>query len=166
VLSRETILAAMTQLCDELGSRGVMGELNVVGGTAMVLAFNARESTKDVDGIFEPSSEVRAAAAVVAESLSLAANWLDFDPIAAIDLPNLRVQAPTAEYVLAMKVLAARAGVGGEHGDAKDIAFLIRLLGITDAGAVMDIVGRYYDPSRLLPRSLYLVDEILEEMRP
>jgi len=121
---------------------------------------------------------VRAAAAVVAESLSLAPDWLNdgakgflsqsgrFDPIAAIDLPNLRVQAPTAEYMLAMKVLAARAGVGGEHGDAKDIAFLIRLLGITDAGAVMDIVGRYYDPSRLLPRSLYLVDEILEEMRP
>ena len=65
-----------------------------------------------------------------------------------------------------LAILAARAGVGGEHGDAKDIAFLIRLLGITDAGAVMDIVGRYYDPSRLLPRSLYLVDEILEEMRP
>ncbi len=158
----------MAQLSGELGKRGVLGELNVVGGTAMVLAFNARESTKDVDAIFEPSSEVRAAAAVVAENLSLAPDWLDgrFDPIAAIDLPNLRVQAPTPEYMLAMKVLAARAGVGGERGDAKDIAFLIRLLGITDAGAVMEIVSRYYDPSRLLPRSLYLVDEILEEMQP
>ena len=56
MLSRETILAAMTQLSDELGRRGVMGELNVVGGTAIVRAFNARESTKDVDGIFEHSS--------------------------------------------------------------------------------------------------------------
>jgi len=27
----------------------------------------------------------------------------------------------------------------------------------------MDIVSRYYDPSRILPRSTYLVDEIFEK---
>jgi hypothetical protein len=27
----------------------------------------------------------------------------------------------------------------------------------------MDIVDRYYDPSRILPRSVYLVEEILAE---
>ena len=82
----------------------------------MVLAFNARSSTKNVYAIFEPSSDVRSAAAVVAENLGLPADWLndsgDFARVAAIDLPNLRVQAPTPEYMLAMKVLAARTGIG------------------------------------------------------
>jgi hypothetical protein len=142
----------------------------------MVLAFNARSSTKDVDAIFEPSAEVRAAAFVVAGKLGLPLGWLndavkgflspagEFVPVGAIDLPNVRVQAPTPEYMLAMKVLAARAGIGGEPGDAKDIAFLIRLLGIKEASEVMKIVSRYYDPSRILPRSTYLVEQILEEM--
>ena len=176
MLTRATILAALTELSAELARNGVLGELNVVGGTAMVLAFNARSSTKDVDAIFEPSSEVRAAAAVVADTLALPVDWLndaakgflsasgDFAPIDSLDFPNLRVQAPTAEYMLAMKVLASRAGIAGERGDAQDIAFLIRLLGLHDADAVMQVVGRYYDPSRILPRSTYLLDEILEEI--
>ena len=146
MLSRETILTALTRLSDVLERKGVQGELNIVGGTAMVLAFNARSSTKDVDAIFEPTSEIRAAAAAVAEELELPADWLndaakgflspagEFTPVESIDLPNLRVQAPTAEYMLAMKVLAARTGIGGERGDSKDIAFLIRMLGLPDAG--------------------------------
>jgi hypothetical protein len=177
MLSRETILAALSRLSDELERKGVLGELNIVGGTAMVLAFNARGSTKDVDAIFEPTSEIRAAAGAVAEELELPADWLndaakgflspagEFTPVESIDLPNLRVQAPTAEYMLAMKVLAARIGIGDERGDSKDIAFLIRILGLPDASSVMGIVSRYYDPSRISPRSVYLVDEILEELR-
>jgi hypothetical protein len=176
MLSRDIILSAFTRLSHELGKAGVLGELNIVGGTAMVLAFNARTSTKDVDAIFEPSVEVRNAAAIVASALELPMDWLndavkgflspvgDFSPLPSIDLPNLRVQAPTPEYMLAMKVLAARAGVESEHGDASDIAFLIRFLRLADADSVLDIVGRYYDPSRLLPRSIYLVDEIIERL--
>jgi len=176
MLSRAAIVTALTRLSDELGRSGVLGEINVVGGTAMVLACNARSATKDVDAIFEPSSEVRAAAAVVARDLELPADWLndsvkrflsisgDFAPVPAVDLPHLRVQAPTPEYMLAVKVLAARSGADSGQGDAGDIAFLIRLLGIRDAEAVMEIVSRYYDPSRILPRSLYLVDAIIEEV--
>ena len=77
MLSRDTIITAFTQLSDELGRRGIMGELNIVGGTAMLLAFNARTSTKDVDAIFEPSADVRKAAAVVANALELPADWLN-----------------------------------------------------------------------------------------
>jgi hypothetical protein len=163
MLSRSTILTALTQLSEELGRKGVLGEIDIVGGTAMVLAFNARSSTKDVDAIFEPAAGVRAAAAVVAANMDLPADWLN-DSGSALDLPNLRVQAPAAEYMLAMKVLAARTGAGSAQGDAGDIVFLIRLLGLRDAGAVMDIVRRYFDPSRILPRSVYLLDEILEEV--
>ena len=75
-----------------------------------------------------------------------------FTPIATLDLPHLRVRAPSPEYMLAVKVMAARAGIAGDRRDASDIAFLIRLPGLTTSDAVLTIVGRYYDPSRILPR--------------
>ena len=140
----------------------------------MVLAFQAREATKDVDAIFEPAAGIRKAAAAVAAQLGLPEDWLndaakgflsssgDCAPLEALDLPNLRVMAPTLEYMLAMKVIAARAGLGDERGDREDIAFLIRALGLRRAEDVMAIAQRYYDPSRILPRSHYVVDEILE----
>ena len=176
MLSRDAIFEALSHLSVELGKAGILGELNLVGGTAMILAFNARTATKDVDAIFEPSQPIRAAAKAVAESLSLPADWLndaakgflsasgDFVPLASVDLPNLRIQSPTPEYMLAMKVMAARTGVAGERGDVLDIAFLIRLLGLKQAEDIMTVVSRYYDPSRILPRSLYLVEEILESL--
>jgi hypothetical protein len=77
MLSRSSILTALTALSAELGKRGVLGEVCVVGGTTMVLAFHARTSTKDVDAIFEPSSDVRSAALAVAEKLGLPADWLN-----------------------------------------------------------------------------------------
>lgn len=174
MLTRAAILAAFEHLSEELHKLGILGELNLVDGTAMVLAFNARNSTKDVDAIFEPSAQVRLAAAKVAGQLLLPTDWLndaaksflstagDFIPLESIDLPNLRIQAPTAEYMLAMKVLAARTGVAS---DSSDIAFLIRLLDLHNSETVMQIVQRYYDPSRILPRSHFLVDEILEGMQ-
>ena len=170
MLSRETILEALARLSDELGKAGVLGELNLVGGTAMILAFNARNATKDVNAIFEPTVQVRLAARAVADSLSLPADWLnnagDFVPLDSLDLSNLRIQSPTPEYMLAMKVMASRTGVANERGDGADIAFLIRLLNIKTAAHVMAIVTRYYDPARILPRSVYFVDEILEEIYP
>lgn len=59
-----------------------------------------------------------------------------------MDLPHLRVLAPTPEYMLAMKVMAARAGIAGDRGDAEDIGFLIRLLKLRTSDAVMSIVSR------------------------
>lgn len=54
MLERETILAAFQRLSGLLAERGVIGEISVLGGTAMMLAFQARQTTKDVDVIFAP----------------------------------------------------------------------------------------------------------------
>ena len=48
-------------LNDELARAGIKGELGIVGGAAMLLGFNAREATRDVDDVFEPASALRAA---------------------------------------------------------------------------------------------------------
>ena len=44
----------------------------------MVLAFNARERTKDVDAVFHPPPLFRKLAVVVQDELSLPAEWLNY----------------------------------------------------------------------------------------
>ncbi|MBM3814688.1 MAG: hypothetical protein FJW20_23940 [Acidimicrobiia bacterium] len=176
MLDRESILKALSTLSDLLQQQDIVGEINILGGTAMVLGFRARQATKDVDAIFAPAQAIRRAAAQVADQLNLPQSWLndaakgylsptgDFRRLAGLELPNLRIQVPTPQYMLAMKVMAARIGMAGERGDKEDIAFLIRLLGLRDTRNVMAIVERYYQPPQILPKSSYLVDEIMEEM--
>ncbi len=161
MLDRDTIVTALTALSARLGSRGVSGEINLLGGTAMVLGFQARQSTKDVDAIFAPAALVREEALAVANELGLEDDWLN--DAAELNLAHLRVQSPRPEYLLSMKVMAARAARLGESGDKEDIRFLIRLLRLTSAEQVMAIVQTYYDPARILPRSVYLVEEIIAE---
>ena len=143
----------------------------------MVLAFQARQATKDVDAIFAPTGAVRQAARLVADQLDLPQDWLNdaakgfasekgtFEPLTGFTFENLRIQTPTAEYLLAMKVMAARVAIGDVRGDKEDITFLARLLGLKGSEEAMDIVEKYYDPARILPRSIYLLDEIFEEIK-
>ena len=173
MLTREQILAAFTALNEKLRLRGTHGEVGLLGGAVMMLAFRARLSTKDVDAIFSPTSEIRAAAAEVAQELGLDQDWLNdgakgfVSPQAQFveaDLPrfsHLRITYPTPEYLLAMKVLASRVESDFERGDRADILTLCGLLGLRDAEQVMDIVLRYYPPERVSPRAVFLVREIL-----
>jgi hypothetical protein len=98
---------------------------------------------------------VREAARMVAGELDLPVDWLN-DAVEGFDFPNLRVQTPVPEYLLAMKVMAARVGFSGERNDGEDIAFLIGLLKLKNSEEVLNIVQEYYDPARILPRSMYL----------
>ena len=143
----------------------------------MVLAFEARQATKDVDAIFAPVGAVREAARLVAAQLDLPPDWLNdaakgfasekgtFEPITGFSFENLRIQTPTAEYLLAMKVLAALLAIADTSGDKEDIAFLARRLALKSPEEANRIVEKYYDPARILPRSMYLLDEIFEEMK-
>jgi hypothetical protein len=71
---------------------------------------------------------------------------------------------PVPEYLLAMKCMAARVGgVAGEASDVPDITFLIRQLGLKEAGAVLDIVGQYYPKERIPVKTQYLVEGLFEE---
>ena len=69
-MKKREITEAFTILAKELQKSGIEGEIGVVGGAAMVLAYDARAATKDVDAIFKPASDIRTAAAKVAKRLS------------------------------------------------------------------------------------------------
>lgn len=177
-MSRDEIVAALAALDHELAGRGVVGEVCLFGGAVMVLAFNARLATKDVDAVFQPAAVIRELAARVGAASNLPANWLN-DGVKGFlsarhevtagglpQFPHLRLTMPTAEYLLAMKCLASRIGsVAGEADDTTDITFLIRHLGLRSADAVMDIVTAYYPPNQVPVKAKFLVESLFEEGR-
>lgn len=62
MLTQARIRELFAELDDELGSIGVRGDVFVVGGAAMAVAYDARPSTRDVDAVWHPAREVREAA--------------------------------------------------------------------------------------------------------
>jgi hypothetical protein len=175
-LSRETILHALERLSEELGGRGVTGEICLFGGTVMVLAYSARLATKDVDALFQPAPLIREIAQSIGEEEKLPAAWLN-DGVKGFlssrhqtttgelpQFPHLRLTMPVPEYLLAMKCMAARlGGTTGEASDVPDITFLIRHLGLGSAAAVLEVVGHYYPASRIPLKTQYLVEGLFEE---
>lgn len=178
ILSKEQILAALARLDELLREKGVIGEICIFGGAAMVLAFDARESTRDVDAIFVPKTEVIESARKVAGEFGFEPDWLNDgvkgfvsndSEYTADGMPvfgNLRVMRPTTEYLLAMKCLASRAADATTDGDRADITTLLKLTGITDAAKVCEIVVRYHKESILPPRVRFYIEELVSELRP
>lgn len=177
-LTREAIVGALSALSDELGKQGVIGEVCLFGGTVMVLAFNARPSTKDVDAIFQPTQLTRELVRRVGEDRRLPLDWLNDGVKGFVSVrhetmagnlpqfPHLRLTMPVPEYLLAMKCMAARlGGTSGEGSDVPDIMFLIRHLGLQKAREVLEIVGEYYPANRIPVRTQYLVEGLFEEGR-
>jgi hypothetical protein len=175
-MTREQILAGLRALSDQLGEHGVVGEICLFGGAVMVLAFTARLSTKDVDGLFQPTPLIRDLARRIGEDQHLPADWLndgakgfvsDRHETTVGNLPqfsHLRLTMPVPEYLLAMKCMAARiATASGEASDVADIVFLIRHLQLNSADAVLGIVGQYYPASRIPVKTQFLVEGLFQE---
>ncbi len=155
-LTKEAIFCALTRLDEKLREKNVKGELCLVGGTVMLLAFNARPSTKDVDAIFHPVVFIREAAKEIQVEQTLPINWLNDAAkafisakhesaveVVRIGLPkfnNLTVYWPQPEYLLAIKTMASRLQALKERGDLEDIKILIKHLGLKSPKEVFDIV--------------------------
>jgi len=75
--TRAKIISALEALGEELANNGVRGQLFIVGGAAMALAYSTRRVTRDIDAVFEPKSAIYAAATKVAEERGLPEDWLN-----------------------------------------------------------------------------------------
>jgi hypothetical protein len=164
-MDREEIVALLTALGATLRDRGVDGEMYVVGGAAIALAYDARRSTRDIDAIFEPKLAIYEAAAEVAERFELPAGWLNDavkgflagdDPDAApvLDVPGLRCLAASPRMLLALKVLAHRVGE-----DESDVKFLAAALELRTARDVLTVAEDVFG-DRLEPAARFFVEEL------
>ncbi len=153
----------------ELEARGVEGELYLVGGAVMCLAFEARDATRDVDALFRPAREVREAAASVAKRAKVPEGWLndavkgflrpggEFD--AFLEAPFLRVFVARPAYLLAMKCASMR--LGAEFHDLDDVRYLLRYLNIETLEEALAVVTRYFDEAQLPAKSRFALEELL-----
>lgn len=156
-------------LDEELARHGTQGELFVVGGAVMCLAYAARPATRDVDAWFRPAREIREAARRVAGRASVPPDWLndavkgflsekgDFLPF--LELPNLRVMVAAPEYLLAMKCLSMR--IGAEFRDEEDVRYLLRYLNLEGYDTAIEVITRYYPLERFPAKTLYALEELL-----
>ncbi|MCW1886136.1 hypothetical protein OKA04_15470 [Luteolibacter flavescens] len=142
----------------------------------MVLAFDARLSTRDVDAVFMPKSEISGAAEQVAENLGLPASWLNDGVKGFVSAtgeltdegmpqwPNLRILRPSTRYLLAMKCMASRVAGYDGGGDRADIVLLCRELGFTTSKQVLDVVAEYYPAEMISAKTTFFIEEIIAEI--
>jgi hypothetical protein len=168
-LTQSDIRRLFALLNEELRDSATEGELFLVGGAVMCLAYAVRPSTQDVDGIFRPPAEVREAAARVGARAGLHQNWLndgvkgfmsaqgDFAPF--LELDHLRIMVAQPAYLLAMKCLALR--IGAEFHDEEDVRYLLRHLDIRTYDDALAVIGKYYPLERFPQKTLYALAELL-----
>lgn len=159
---------ALESLGRQLANRGVSADIVMAGGAWMALVLGAREVTKDIDAyLAPPTGPVHQAIHAVAQALGLAEDWLN-DGIKGFffreppqtlwrEFPGLRVYAVSADYMLALKIYAARGS------DTADAVTLIRHLGLRSVEEVLALVEQYVPERLLTVRHRYFAEGCLEE---
>jgi len=165
LLSRDDILRALQALASELASPT---EIIVGGGAALVLLYDARAATKDVDAFVLASTDpasVREAARRVAQTLDLPENWLNDGAKGYLHglLPGevlfqrapLTVRSVAPRQLLAMKLSAWRDDI--DIADAR--LLLSKLAGSSDE--VWKQIEPYLVPGREL-KARYAFEDLWE----
>ena len=170
VLSREEAIDALKRLGELAVAKGEDVELLLFGGGVMVLDFQVRPSTRDLDvAVLSPRDVelVRGLARVVAAERGWPDDWLNdaakgylvrFSSEAVVfSSPGIVVRRPAIEQLLAMKLCAWRDDV--DISDARHL--LGGLPGIRDS--VWQKVQPYLVPGDEL-KARYAFDDLWEEL--
>ena len=146
----------------------------------MMLAYSARETTKDVDVIAKPSEVALRLARTVADRLNLDPSWmnsevrlflseqgtfapLEIEELEAVAKRRLKITRASAGYLLAMKCLAARSALPGFGGDIADIQFLIRKMGLCTVEQVEEVLERFYLREVMTPKLRETLEGIIQD---
>jgi hypothetical protein len=169
-LTKAEILGALARLAELAQEEGVRLEMTLYGGAVMMLAYDARDMTKDVDAIVHPPEAARRLVARVARERGLHDEWVNDDvkqfvstveaknalPLEGVSRAGLRITKPTAKYLLAMKVMAARLPLPGHPSDFDDVKVLLRVTRLPSVDRVEQVVNQFF-PDTVLPDSTRVV---------
>jgi hypothetical protein len=168
---RDALLDAFDQIGRAAVTAGTKLQIAVYGGSALMLASNFRFATEDVD-VSELERPLPGWLATVVQEIARKNYWQDdwFNDGVAFHLssladraadhlefgtfprdgssPGLVVSVPSAEYLLALKLKAARI-LDPLRGEAErlDILNLMQVLGISSTEEAVTLLGRYFPVS-------------------
>ncbi|MCB8838187.1 hypothetical protein [Aurantimonas sp. VKM B-3413] len=164
-LDRGRLHQALTLLGEDLSRRGAFVELAVYGGSALMMQFEWRHSTEDVDAVVRGGFDetlLAPSVARVAETMGLTADWLNnsvgmFTPLDEPDelfqlagsypegaAAGLRIVVARPHYLLAMKLKALESFDRGDR-DLEDARALAAHLGMTDITDLLDLYVAIHD---------------------
>jgi hypothetical protein len=183
---REALLDAFDQIGRAAVQAGTKLQIAVYGGSALMLASNFRFATEDVDvsELEHPLPEwLSAVVSEIARKNQWQDDWfndgvvfhlssladrddhLEFGTFPRDDTPGLVVSVPSAEYLLALKLKAARVTdpLRGET-ERLDILNLMQVVGISTAEDAIALLGRYFPVSAASPeKQRFLLENMSRE---
>ena len=153
-LRKDEMLVYFNEINRRLAEEGTHGEIFITGGAVLTLAFNARDSTRDIDAIFQPKENLRKIISSIANDFNLPYDWINdsvkvyvtdkmrFEKF--LTYSNLTISTIDAECLLAMKLSSARDAIISK--DEEDSIFLMKTLGIQTEKELFNILDKYIDP--------------------
>ncbi|MDR1282450.1 MAG: hypothetical protein LBK99_16760 [Opitutaceae bacterium] len=185
-MEKPVLIQALRRLGELAEAEGSMVEITVYGGVAMMLHFDSRQATKDIDAIFRPRAETLALARKVQAELDLPDNWINDEvrqflsnelaareaglrvtpfalPPELREAPGVRISAASPRYLVAMKARALRRPLPGITGDREDLAVLFRHENIRSADEVDEILEEFFPDYILDERARLVIEAIIEK---
>jgi|HubBroStandDraft_6_1064221.scaffolds.fasta_scaffold532520_2 hypothetical protein len=158
-------------------------DIAVYGGSCLMLVSNFRAATADVDAVAaHDQAFLDQAAQTIAARRGWPRDWLNdgvrtylsplvegfehhtlFRTYPAEDMPGLRVFAPSAEYMLAMKLMALRVDPASDRNDLDDILNLLLVVGLGDKADILAFAARFYPEARVSGKLALSVDYLWNE---
>jgi len=177
MLNRKAIMAALEYLNQLCGENEIMLEVSIYGGTAMMLAYDSRNATWDVDAIFHPVEEGQRLVTRVARDLGLHDQWMNNDVKMFVAdreskrqltefsaWSHLKISVPVSAYLLAMKAIACRDALPGFEGDQGDLRFLIKKMNIKSVAEIQEVIDKYFENEVLGSNNVRVLNKLIQEV--
>lgn len=142
----------------------------IIVEASMCLVHSARDMTKDVDALYEPKAIINEISEKIARENDLPLDWLNDGVKGFVNkkietekfsqFGTLKVTTVTPEYLPAMKLRSA--GFTGQ--DYSDIKYLLNKLNVQTVSEAQNIVEKFYPIELILPKTMYIIEQSLEEM--
>lgn len=146
-MTTERVTALLTELGERLSGRGIEGEIYIVGGAAMMLAYHRERITRDIDAVGVPQDEINVEVrAMAVDHRDLSSDWLnarvlpllprgvDAEQVQVLGAPGITVNVASPRWLLAMKARSARG-----RRDLDDLWVLCQIIGLRTVDQVWGI---------------------------
>jgi hypothetical protein len=183
IFTAERLGDALNELGQIAYEEGQVIDIALYGGSCLMLVSNFRIATADVDAVAaEDQGFIDRAAQTIAVRRGWPRDWLNdgvrtylspqvdgfeqhtlFRTYPNEEKPGLRVFVPTAEYMLAMKLMALRLDPAGGKNDLEDIINLMQISGMKEKGDILRFASRFYPEARTSGKLVLAIDHLWNE---